>query len=86
MESSEWPIVGVFYGQKYHLGNWRECLLAQSSRIRGKYCLASSILTINFKSGKKTTNNTPEWVSWPKGESSAWDIIEMVSLSCIQLM
>ena len=40
MESSEWPVTGLYAGMTKHLGNWAECLRASSTAFTGRYCLA----------------------------------------------
>ncbi|XP_065221988.1 nose resistant to fluoxetine protein 6-like isoform X2 [Planococcus citri] len=40
MESSEWPLAGVFSGTVDYLGNYDQCLAILSYSIQGRYCLA----------------------------------------------
>ncbi|XP_065222006.1 uncharacterized protein LOC135846697 [Planococcus citri] len=40
MESSEWPLAGIFSGKVDHLGNYDQCLAISSYSIKGRYCLA----------------------------------------------
>ncbi|XP_065222003.1 nose resistant to fluoxetine protein 6-like [Planococcus citri] len=40
MESSEWPLAGIFSGTVDYLGNYDQCLAISSYSIKGRYCLA----------------------------------------------
>ncbi|XP_065222000.1 nose resistant to fluoxetine protein 6-like [Planococcus citri] len=41
MESSEWPLAGIFSGTVDYLGNYDQCLEISAYSIKGRYCLAN---------------------------------------------
>lgn len=81
MESSEWPEVGLLFGHTVQLGGYTECLKAQASRFRGKYCMVGmKIFVSQPKIPESVLRPASKWAEWPNGNTSVWDVIAEVRI------
>lgn len=77
MESSQWPLFGIFAGITHHFGNWDECHQATPPDFYSQYCLVTA--KFNFSYNPTLDEGSFEWNTWPGEQRSAWDVIQLVS-------